>query len=62
MGFAMPAGFRITVRNEHGEVVEYHCAKSTLEIDVPEGRYVITGSAEAVEPGQERALARGTLQ
>ena len=56
----MPAGFRVTVRNEHGEVVEYHCAKSTLEIEVPEGRYVITVSAEALEPGEP--LACGTLQ
>jgi hypothetical protein len=60
MGVAMPAGFRVTVRNEHGEVVEYHCAKSTLEIEVPEGRYVITVSAEALEPGEP--LACGTLQ
>jgi hypothetical protein len=62
MGVAMPAGFRITVRNEHGEVVEYHCAKSILEIDVPEGRYVITVSSEAIAPGEEHALACGTLQ
>jgi hypothetical protein len=58
----MSAGFRITVRNEHGEVVEYHCAKSVLQIDVPEGRYVITVSSEAIESGVRGAPASGTLQ
>ncbi len=58
----MPAGFRITVRNQHDEVVEYHCARSVLEIDVPEGRYVITVSSEAVDCGAPCAPVCGTLQ
>jgi hypothetical protein len=58
----MSAGFRITVRNEHDEVVEYHCAKSVLEIDVPEGRYVITVSSEAIESAAQHAPVSGTLQ
>jgi hypothetical protein len=58
----MPAGFRITVRNQHDEVVEYHCTESVLEIDVPEGRYVITVSSEAVGFGAPSAPVCGTLQ
>jgi hypothetical protein len=58
----MSPRFRITVRNEHDEVVEYHCAKSVLEIDVPEGRYVITVSSDAIECDVPDALACGTLQ
>jgi hypothetical protein len=58
----MSAGFRITVRNEHDEVVEYHCARSVLEIDVPEGRYIITVSSEPIDSGVPDAPAAGTLQ
>ena len=49
----MSAGLHIMVRNEQGEVVEYRTGDCVLHIDVPEGRYVITVTSEAVEPGQQ---------
>jgi hypothetical protein len=58
----MTAGFRITVRNEHDEVVEYCTGDCVLHIDVPQGRYVITVTAEALEPGIKAGPTFGTLQ
>jgi len=58
----MSAGFLITIRNEHDEVVEYHCASSVLEIHVPEGRYVITVSSEAIDSVPPGGAAAGRLQ
>jgi hypothetical protein len=57
----MSAGFCITVRNEHDEVVEYRTGDCVLHIDVPEGRYVITVSSEAIAPGMQDAPVFGTL-
>lgn len=58
----MAQGFRITIRNENDEIIEYHTAQSVLHLDVPEGRYVITVSADALDPGAEDVPVRGTLQ
>jgi hypothetical protein len=57
----MFAGIRITVRNEDDEVIEYCTGASVLQIDVPEGRYVITVS-EAHAPAAQEAPACGRLQ
>lgn len=58
----MSAGFSITVRNADDKVIEYHTGKSVLHIDVPEGRYVITVSCEAMDTDEQTAPSVGTLQ
>jgi hypothetical protein len=57
----MSAGFCITVRNQHDEVVEYRTGNCVLHIDVPEGRYVITVSSEPIDAGVEAAALIGRL-
>jgi hypothetical protein len=57
----MPAGIRITVRNEHDEIVEYHSGQSVLHLDLPEGRYVITVSCEAMGAPDDADASLGTL-
>jgi hypothetical protein len=58
----MSAGIQITVRNEHGEVMEYRTGDCVLHIDVPEGRYVITVASTGFEPGLHDGAVCGTLQ
>ncbi len=58
----MAPGLRITVRNEHDEVVEYWTAEPVLHIDVPEGRYVITVSCDPNTPRAEGTPLCGRLQ
>ena len=58
----MSGGLHITVRNQHGEVLEYRTGDCVLHIEVPEGRYVITVSRDAIEPGRPESPVFGTLQ
>jgi hypothetical protein len=58
----MSPGFCITVRNENDEVIEYRTGNCVLHIDVPEGRYVITITSDAVECGAEDSPIVGRLQ
>ena len=55
----MSSGLRITVRNEHDEIVEYHTGNCVLHLELPEGRYVITVSSDLIDaPADAPWLAR----
>ena len=58
----MSRGLRITVRNEHDEIVEYHTGNCVLHLDVPEGRYVITVSSDLTDAAPAEAPRVARLQ
>lgn len=43
------AMFRVTIRNEQDEVMEFDSSQPVLHIDVPAGRYLITVSCAGPE-------------
>lgn len=45
----MAAMFRVTIRSEQDEVMEFDSTEPVLHIDVPEGRYLITVRCSQVE-------------
>jgi hypothetical protein len=54
---AMSTTFRITIRNEQDEVVEFDSTEPIVHIDIPAGRYLITVTCAAGEQPADKAKA-----
>jgi hypothetical protein len=54
----MSAMFRVTIRSEQDEVVEFESEQPVLHVDLPAGRFLITVQCAAGQPAAERSPPR----
>lgn len=50
----MSAMFRVTIRSEQDEVVEFESEQPVLHVDLPAGRFLITVQCAAGQPNAGR--------
>jgi len=54
----MSAMFRVTIRSEQDEVVEFESEQPVLHVDLPAGRFLITVQCAAGQPTAGRTPPR----
>jgi hypothetical protein len=54
----MSAMFRVTIRSEQDEVVEFESEQPVLHVDMPAGRFLITVECAAGQPSAARTPPR----